>query len=128
MSDLNTQLLINMGTQLAELQRGMGGIEARLDAGAERHKYFEQKLDIIDHRTDITEDKVVKIDDALNPEGDPSLFKRVADLEVFKSKIGASVLAAGTIVGGALSLIYAGVWWMLSHWRDLMDFLRAIFR
>lgn len=128
MSDLNTQLLINMGSQLAELQRDMGSVVSRLDTGAETHKRFEQQLDIIDRRTDITEAKVVKIDDALNPEGDPSLFKRVADLEVFKSKIGASVLVAGTIVGGALSLIYAGVWWMLSHWRDLMDFLRAIFR
>jgi len=125
--DLNTQLLINMGTQLAELQKGMGHVTARLDAGAETHKRFEQQLDIIDRRTDITETKVVKIDDALNPEGEPSLFKRVSELEIFKSKIGASVLVAGTIVGGALSLIYAGVWWMISHWNDLKTAIRTFF-
>lgn len=127
MSDLNTQLLINMGNQLAELQTGMGHVTARLEAGAETHKRFEQQLDIIDRRTDITENKVVKIDDALNPEDDPSLFKRVADLEIFKSKIGASVLVAGTIVGGALSLLYAGVWWVATHWSDLRAALRSFF-
>lgn len=127
MSDLNTQLLINIGSQLADLQQDMGGVKARLDAGAETHKRFEQQLDIIDRRTDITEDSVVKMNDALNPEGEPSLFKRVAELELFKGKIGASVLVAGTIVGGALSLIYAGGWWVISHWADIRAAIRSFF-
>lgn len=128
MTDATTNtLLLNLLEQMGDLREQVGGINKQLDAGAATHKRFEQQLDIIDRRTDITEAKVVKIDDALNPEDNPSLFTRVADLEIFKSKIGASVLVAGTIVGGALSLLYAGVWWIATHWSDLRAALRSFF-
>jgi len=126
-SDLNTQLLINMGNQLAELQTGMGHVTARLEAGAETHKRFEQQVDIIDRRTDITEVKVVKIDDALNPEGEPSLFKRVSNLEAFNGKIGAIISAGSLVLWGIAWFVWNTLTWVWAHMTEIKNFFRSFF-
>lgn len=125
--DLNTQLLINLGQQVSELQKGMGNVEARLDIGADKHKYFEQKLDIIDHRTDVTETKVVKLDAALNPEEGPSLFSRVKSLEDFNGKIGAIISVGAMILWGVMYFIWNTLTWIWTHWTDLRNGFKSLF-
>lgn len=125
--DLNTQLLLNLGTQVAELQKGMGNVEARLDAGAEKHQYFEQKLDIIDHRTDITETQVLKLDAAINPEEGPSLFKRVKDLEAFHGKIGAIITVAAGVLWGVGWFIWNTLSWLWTHWMEIRNGFKSLF-
>lgn len=129
MSEATTNtLLLNLLEQMGDLREQVGGINKQLDAGAATHKRLEENIQMIDRRTDITEDNVISINAALNPDNEPSLMSRVKELEIFKSKIGASVLVAGTIVGGALSLIYAGVWWVLSNFGAIKETVKSFFR
>lgn len=116
MSDLNTQLLINMGSQLAELQEGMGSVKAQLVAGAKQMDEQKQTLEMLDRRTDITESKVVKIDDALNPEDEPSLLKRVANLEAFNGKIGVIISFGSIVLWGVAYFIWNTLTWL---WANL---------
>lgn len=125
--DLNTQLLLNLGTQVAELQKGMGNVEARLDAGAEKHRSFEEKLDVIDHRTDATENIVLKLDNAINPDEGPSLFKRVKDLEAFHGKIGAIITIAAGVLWGVGWFIWNTLTWAWSHWTEIKNGFRSFF-
>lgn len=125
--DLNTQLLLNLGQQVAELQKGMGNVEAKLEAGADKHKYFEQKLDIIDHRTDVTETKVVKLDEALNPTEGPSLFRRVKTLEDFNGKIGAIISLGATALWLLGWFIWNTLTWVWSHFTEIKNGFRSLF-
>lgn len=115
MSDLNTQLLINMGSQLAELQEGMGSVKAQLVAGAKQMDEQKQTLEMLDRRTDITENKVVKIDEALNPDDEPSLLKRVANLEAFNGKIGVIISIGTVVLWGVVYFIGNTLAWLWTH-------------
>ena len=115
MSDLNTQILVNMSTQLADLQKGMGSVNAQLAAGAKQMDEQKQTLEMLDRRTDITENKVVRIDEALNPEDEPSLLKRVANLEAFNGKIGVIISVGSVVLWGVAYFIWNTLNWIWAH-------------
>lgn len=120
--DLNTQLLLNVGQQLAAIERIIGNIQARLDAGSEKHKEFSEQLDMIDRRTDIIEDKIVKVEGILIPtDGTKPVVLRIKNIENFIGRQGMIIGAASAILVGAVTLIG----WALSAFKDdIMHFFR----
>ena len=120
MTDINTQLLISIQNQLAGLQHGMGNIEARLDSGGEKHKEFAEQLDMIDRRTDIIENKTVKIEEILVPSDGSTkpLVTRIKNIEQYIGRQGLIIGGATTIFLGAFTLIG----WAFSAFKE--DILR----
>lgn len=126
MSDLNTQLLMSINTQLGEVQRNIGAINAQLEAGSKRHKEFSERLDIIDRRTDIIEDKTVAMDSVLTPkDGSSTIVSRIQNLELFQGKMGAIITGGSFILWGIGWFIYQTVAWVGSHWVDIKEFFKA---
>ncbi len=95
--------------QLMDINKKLGKVDAKLEAGAELHKAMGQQIDMIDRRTDICEDKLVKVEAVLVPDdGGKPLVKRVEVLEVFHGRVGMIVVAATGVMTGAVYLIWAG--------------------
>lgn len=128
MSDHSTSLLLNIITQLGELQGSVGRINAQLEAGAERHREFQQKLDIIDHRTDIIENKVIDAERILTPAAGPTLIDRVVKLEMFMGKVGAIISGVALVMWGVIWVLYTTVSWLWTNGSHLWDSLRALLR
>lgn len=121
-SNTNTHLLIAIQGQLGVVQRSIGNIEARLDAGSEKHKEFSEQLDMIDRRTDIIEDKIVKVEGVLVPtDGTKPIVSRIKNIENFIGRQGMIVGVASTILVGAITLIG---WAIAAFKDDLMHFFR----
>lgn len=119
-------LLLNLLEQVGDLRQEVGGVNAKLEAGAKTHKRLEQTLEMLDRRTDITEDKVVSIDAALNPVDEPSLLKRVGDLEAFNGKIGVIVSFASVILWGIGYFIWNTLNWAWAHLAEIKSTVKGI--
>lgn len=119
---MTNALLLNINEQLGAIQGRIGAMEAQLKHGAELHKTFQQQIDMIDRRTDIIEDKTVKIVDAVLPENGLTLIDRVRNLEVFRGQVGAAIVAASTVIGTGISLLWWGITWIASHWQEIKSF------
>ncbi len=97
MSDAVTNaLLISINEQLGDMREKIGKINSQLEAGSAKHKTFEQKLDIIDHRTDIIENKVIDAERILTPAAGPTLIDRVVTLEVWQENQRGERVTSGT--------------------------------
>lgn len=128
MSDPSTSLLLNIITQLGELQGSVGRINAQLEAGAERHREFQQKLDILDHRTDIIEDKAIELVSILKPDDGPSLVSRVKSLENFVGKVGAIISMGAVVLSSLVWFIWTTLVWVWDHMPSLRSFMHSLFR
>lgn len=128
MSDHSTSLLLNIITQLGELQGSVGRINAQLEAGAERHREFQQKLDILDHRTDIIEDKAIESVSILKPDDGPSLVSRVKSLENFVGKVGAIISMGAVVLSSLVWFIWITLMWVWDHMTSLRNFMHSLFR
>lgn len=128
MSDPSTSLLLNIITQLGELQGSVGRINAQLEAGAERHREFQQKLDILDHRTDIIEDKAIVSVSILKPDDGPSLVSRVKSLENFVGKVGAIISMGAVVLSSLVWFIWTTLMWVWDHMPSLRNFMHSLFR
>lgn len=110
----------------AVLER-LSTIDEKLSAGAKKHEVFEQTLQMLDRRTDITEDMVVAIKLSLTPENEKSLFERVAKLEVFHGKMGAVVAGASAVLSAVFTLIFIGFKWIWEHWSEFKATIGSVF-
>lgn len=115
MTDTTNTLLLNLLEQVGDLREQVGEANARLEAGAKTHKEFRETLQMIDRRSDITEDKVVAIEAVLNPADEPSLLKRVANLEAFNGKIGVIISFGSIVLWGVAYFIWNTLNWVWAH-------------
>jgi hypothetical protein len=115
-------LLLNITTQLGDIQRDIGNITARLDHGAKTHEELRKGLETVDLRTrglDIDMNHVVK-----------PMAKNIAEVIEPKLKEHSAVLGRIATVMGLASAVMTGViyivWYGLSHLGPVvMDFLRT---
>lgn len=128
MTDSTTNMLLeSLLEQMGDLREQVGGINQRLDTGAQTHKRFEQHLDTIDKRTNITENKVIALDATLNPDDGTSLLARVKNLEAFHGKIGVIISIGSVVLWGVLWFIWNTIVWIWSHFAEFKNALRSIF-
>lgn len=122
MPDEAQALLVSLVTSMGEIKGSIGGIEARLDAGSQRHVEFKSSLEKIDVRTSNIEAEMVKVAPLSAAVSD--MKPKVDDLVQFKGKAAAIMLAASTIFGGALWFIWEGIKFF---WSDLQALTHRIF-
>jgi hypothetical protein len=115
-------LLLNITTQLADIQREIGNITARLDHGAKTHEELKRGLENVDHRTrglDIDMNHVVKpMATKIEKVIEPQLKKHGQVLGRFAAVLG----IASTVMFGVVNLVW---WGLTSLWPTVMDLLRG---
>lgn len=126
MTDATTNtLLLDLLSQVGGLREQIGAVNAKLEAGAVTHKDFKETLEMLDRRSDITEDTVVTINAALNPPNEPSLLKRVSNLEAFNGKLGAIISIGSVVLWGVVYFVGATVTWIWAH-LDVKSFMKGL--
>lgn len=112
--------------ELMKMNKSIGEVNAKLEAGAALHKEMKEQMDMVDRRTDICETKTIKIEEILVPvDGGKPLVRRIEVLEKFHGKLGAVVVAAWGILCGAAWLI----WWGIGTFHDdISKWIRGFWR
>jgi hypothetical protein len=101
------QLLLQIFTSIGDIKGTIGTIEGRLAVGSERHRDFAKSLDTIAARATNIETEMAKIPAIGKAVSD--MEPKVADLVLFKGRMAAIVLVAGTITGAAFAFIFEGI-------------------
>ena len=104
---------------LLDIYERLGAIETHLKFGTETHKELKQSIDTIDYRTDVIETDIDKIKLIV---GDVSDLKTdVAELKLFRGRIGAMVGVATAVMMGAFYLIWEGIKFFSSDVKALLS-------
>lgn len=143
MSDLNNTILNQLLSQQSTMLTAIGGITAQLQAGAEKHREFTEKLDMIDRRTDICEDHAIaaegkmdaidqrttKIEATLVPPDNAKkpLVDRIKELEDFKGRVAAILIGGWAAVTAVLYFLLSGFMWLFAHWAEIKSSFANLF-
>lgn len=104
---------------LLDIYERLGAIETHLKFGTETHKELKQSVDTIDYRTDVIETDIDKI--KLIVSDVTALKTDVADLKMFRGRIGAMVGVGTAIMMGAFYLIWEGIKFFSSDVRAMFS-------
>lgn len=116
----NTSLLLNVLEQMGNMRQDMGTVLARLEEGSKRHKHFDEVFDILDHRTDIIEDKVIDAEPYIKRL--LVLERKVNRHETFQNRLGAILGIASAIITTVWWLLWGGLSWVFTNWADVRAF------
>lgn len=92
---------------LLDIYERLGVIETHLKFGSETHKELKQSVDVIEYRTDVIETDIDRIHGIV--QNVAGMKTDIADLKLFKGKMGAMIGVGTAIMTGALWLIWEGV-------------------
>lgn len=112
------KILMSENTILLNIMEQLGGINAKLEAGAERHEEFRASLEKLNSRTGRIENQIeTKLEPVVKSVG--AMQPKMESLMVFKGRVGAVIAAASLIGAAAISLLWEGIKYIVHYFLPL---------